>query len=64
MANQNSEKVLKRQLEILNLIIDEKILRGYSYKRESKQHKFVLQKLNNLKRSKSGVWMFRTLSIA
>jgi len=61
MTQTNVEKSLRRQLEILNDIIDRKIVRGFSYSREAQEHKFVLQKLSNIRRAKSN-WMVRSFS--
>lgn len=61
MSKQNLEKALKRELEILNEIIDRKIIRGLSYSHESKRHKFILQSLDNLRRQRQG-WMMRAIS--
>lgn len=60
MSKQNVEKALKKELQILNEVIDRKIVRGLSYSRESKRHKFVLYSLDNLRRQKQG-WMMRAL---
>ncbi len=65
MSKYNLEKSLRKELSQLNDIIDEKILRGYSYAREAKRHKFILSRIQEIKRkSKSGTnWLSRTLSI-
>lgn len=56
-----TEKMLLRELSIVNEEIDRKILRGLSYARESKRHKFIIASLDNLRRSRHG-WMMRALS--
>ncbi len=61
MTQQTLERTLKRQLDSLNEIIDRKIVRGLSYKREAQQHKFILTKLSNLRRSRMN-WMMRSFS--
>jgi hypothetical protein len=63
MSKQNFEKSLKKELRVLNEIIDMKILRGMSYGAEARRHKFVLASLANIKRSKSN-WMVRTFNFA
>ncbi len=63
MTQLNLERTLRAQLETLNDIIDRKIVRGLSYAREAREHKQILTRLSNLKRSRGG-WMFRTLSLA
>ena len=44
-------KVIRRELEELNNKIDEKILKGLSYVREARRHKFLLSQLYGLRRS-------------
>ncbi len=60
MSKQNVEKALKKELQILNEVIDRKIVRGLSYSREAKRHKFVLYSLDNLRRQRQG-WMMRAI---
>ncbi len=55
-----TEKMLARELKILNEEIDRKILRGLSYSREARRHKFILSSLDNLRRTRQG-WMMRAL---
>lgn len=55
-----TEKMLLRELRILNEEIDRKIIRGLSYTREARRHKFVLNSLDNLRRSRQN-WMMRAL---
>ncbi len=63
MSKQNFEKSLRKELKVLNEIIDMKIIRGLSYGAEAKRHKFVLASLASIKGTKSG-WMFRTFNFA
>lgn len=63
MSKQNFEKSLKKELRVLNEIIDMKIVRGLSYGAEAKRHKFILGRLANIKSTKSG-WMFRSFNFA
>ncbi len=63
MTQLNLERTLRAQLNNLNDIIDRKIVRGLSYSREAREHKQILTRLANLKRSRS-VWSFRSLSLA
>jgi hypothetical protein len=65
MSKQNLEKVLRKELEIINDQIDEKIIKGLSYVREAKRHKFILSSLADIRRelrSDSG-WLTRSFSI-
>lgn len=61
MTQYNLEKQLKKQLEALNEIIDRKIVRGVSYSKEAREHKYVLTRLSNLRRSRMH-WMVRPFS--
>jgi len=64
MSKQNLEKVLRSELDILNDVIDQKIIKGLSYTRESKRHRFILASLSNIRkemRTNSG-WLTRSLN--
>ncbi len=64
MSKQTLEKMVRQELESLNDIIDEKIIRGQSYKAEARRHKFLLSKLYRVK-VKSGMgsnWFARSFS--
>ena len=65
MSKHNFEKTLRKELEILNDRIDEKIIRGLSYAVEARRHKFILSQLSSLKRaSRSGSgWFVKSLSL-
>ena len=63
MTQLNLERTLRAQLDVLNDIIDRKIVRGLSYTREAREHKQILYRLSNLKRSRSN-WSFRSFSLA
>ena len=65
MSKQNLEKVLRQELEVLNDVIDHKIIKGLSYSREAKRHKFILSSLANIRRNKiSSHWMVRSMRFA
>lgn len=64
MSKQNLEKALRRELDLLNNQIDEKIIRGLSYAREAKRHKFIISTLANIKRSQSSNWLARSFSFS
>ena len=51
MSKQNLEKALRRELEVINDIIDQKIIKGLSYGREARRHKFLLSSIANLRRA-------------
>jgi hypothetical protein len=57
MSNQNVEKMLFTELESLNNTIDMKIIKGLSYVKEAKQHKYLLARLlQNKKYSKQSMF--------
>jgi len=64
MSKQNLERILKNELEILNDVIDHKIIKGLSYAREAKRHRFILNRLAEVRReSKLKVgWFGRAFS--
>lgn len=63
MSKQNLEKVLIRELEVLNDEIDKKIIRGLSYTKEAKRHKFILNRLSDIRRAQTGSgWFSRSFS--
>lgn len=49
MSKQNLEKALRRELEVLNDAIDRKIIKGLSYVREARRHKFLLSSIAKLR---------------
>ena len=66
MSQRNLEKVLRRELEVLNDVIDHKIIRGLSYAKEARRHKFIQSNLADISRAQTGSsWIksFSTFSI-
>lgn len=65
MSKYHLEKALRRELVVVNQIIDARIIKGLSYSRESKRHKFILSSLARIRReSKSDYgWLARSFSI-
>ena len=51
MSTQKLTKVIESELERLNETIDIKIIQGQPYKKEARQHKFLLTQFAILKRS-------------
>ncbi|KND48906.1 MAG: hypothetical protein AB200_00565 [Parcubacteria bacterium C7867-005] len=51
MSTQNVEKILRKELETLNNTIDKKILKGLSYAKEAREHKYLLARLLERKRA-------------
>jgi hypothetical protein len=62
MSKQNLERELMRELAVINDVIDKKIIRGVSYAREARRHKFILNNLSSIRRSQSSSW-FGSFSI-
>ena len=65
MSKQNLEKELRCELETLNDQIDRKIIKGLSYVREARRHRFLLGSLARMRRSataRSG-WLTRSFSL-
>ena len=65
MSKQNLEKALRNELVVLNDIIDKRIIKGLSYAREARRHKFILSRIAEMKREdRSGInWLTRSFSI-
>ena len=61
----NLEKTLRQELEVLNDVIDQRIIKGISYARESRRHKFILSRIQEIRReARSGTnWLTRSFSI-
>ena len=57
MSKYNLEKALKKELRVLNEIIDKKIVLGLSYSREAKRHKFILSNLLKIRRQSQYSWL-------
>jgi hypothetical protein len=64
MSIKNLEKTLLKELDVLNEVIDRKIIKGLSYKKESIRHKFILRTLKNIKEtSKKSFGFFNMFSL-
>ncbi len=48
MSRQQYLKLLEREIHLLNKKIDEKILRGETYYKESRDHKLLLRKIRQI----------------
>jgi len=53
MSKYRLSKIVQAEINKLNQIIDLKIIRGESYKKESRRHKFLVSQLNGLNRQSS-----------
>ncbi len=63
MSKQHFERSLRKELKVLNEVIDARIMRGLSYARESKRHKMILSSLSKIRRTDSRVgWPVRAFS--
>ena len=63
MSRNNFEKALRKELAVLNEIIDQKIVRGLSYAKEARRHKFILNSLSDIRRAQTGSgWFSRSFS--
>ncbi len=63
MSKYNLERMLRRELGTLNDIIDAKIIRGLSYAREARRHRFLQSSLYRLRQSDRSGWLARSLGI-
>ena len=65
MSKQNLEKAVRKELEVLNDQIDRKIIRGVSYVKESRRHKFLLSSLSRMHKATSvrSGWFTRSFSL-
>ena len=63
MSKQNIEKTLRRELRVLNEMIDQRIIRGMSYAKEAKRHKFILESLARMRKNESRVVWFPKFSL-
>ena len=61
MSKYNVEKMLHIELESLNNRIDMKIIKGLSYTKEARQHKYLLARLLQSKKS-SRISIFSRMS--
>jgi len=48
MSKYRLSKIVQAEINKLNQIIDLKIIKGESYKKESRRHKFLISQLNGL----------------
>lgn len=48
MSTNTLVRELKKEINTLNAVIDMKIIRGLSYKNESRRHKFLSKQLKSL----------------
>lgn len=50
MSKNTFVKVIEKEVEKLNKVIDQKIIKGLSYKHEAIRHKYLLSQLSSAKR--------------
>lgn len=63
MSKYNLEKVLKKELEVLNKEIDMRIIKGLSYWRQARRHKYIMSSLARIRRETRAGWLSRSFSI-
>jgi hypothetical protein len=65
MSNFILEKKIKSELKSINEIIDKKIVKGLSYRREALRHRFLLNRLSDLHRLSrfQSSWFQRTVNV-
>ncbi|MCX6717745.1 MAG: hypothetical protein NTU76_03675 [Candidatus Taylorbacteria bacterium] len=65
MSNYILEKKIRKELKKVNDIIDLKIIKGMSYKRESLRHRFLLFRLVDLHRMPKfhSNWLQRSINV-
>jgi len=59
MSKHQIEKSARVELAKLNEVIDWKIIKGLSYKREAQRHKFLLSRLSGLGRPVQSTWSWK-----
>jgi hypothetical protein len=66
MSKTNLEREIKKEISQLNEVIDRKIIKGVSYAKEAKRHKFLVSQLNSIHRERavSSGWFLRSLTSA
>lgn len=62
MSKQDLEKALRKELTTLNYEIDRRIVKGLSYVREAKRHRFILSSLSGIGKSSRFGWFTRPKS--
>ena len=64
MSKNNLEKALREELDVLNDVIDRKIIRGLSYAREARRHRFILSSISEIRRAQnSSGWFAKSFSL-
>lgn len=61
MSKHRTVKILRAELERVNQEIDMRIIRGVSYAREARRHKFLLSQLRRLA-PRQFTWFGRSMS--
>lgn len=64
MSKRQVERSIQDEITFLNEVIDRKIIKGYSYKRDALQHKMLMEKLRSLRQSRQAKksWISRSAS--
>ncbi len=56
MSKTQNAYILRNELARINKRIETKILLGYSYTRDAKRHKMLLEALHGIQQKKTGGW--------
>ncbi|MBX4189283.1 hypothetical protein KW785_01650 [Candidatus Parcubacteria bacterium] len=59
MSKRHLESLLKEELGSVNDLIDRKIIKGLSYAREARRHKFITARLRQLHKQTHPSWLSR-----
>lgn len=56
MSQSQYLKIIEKEMQRINKIIDFKILSGENYSREARDHKLLLKKIRYVNRNRSSFW--------
>lgn len=59
MSKTQTQKAIRQELNWLNTIIDQKIIKGLSYSKEAHRHKSLVSQLSHIQRSN---WLSRAMN--
>ncbi len=63
MSKHQIVKSLRSEIKKINYVIDQKIIQGVPYGRESRRHKFLISQMNRLN-PPSRNWLARSMTFA
>ncbi len=56
MSKRHLESLLKEELVSINDVIDRKIIKGLSYSKEARRHKFITARIEQLHKGTRSTW--------